>query len=41
VSVIEGVYVFFSGDCRYVRVFKLLAHLGVRAYSAILPKGLY
>ena len=40
-SVIEGVYIFLSGDHRYVRVFKLLVHLGVRAYSAILPKSLY
>jgi len=41
ISIIEGVCVFFSGDCRYARVFKLLAHLGVRAYSAVLPRGLY
>jgi hypothetical protein len=41
VSVIEGVYVFLSGDCRCVRVFELLVHLGVRARSAVLPRGLY
>jgi hypothetical protein len=40
-SVIEGVYVFLSGDYRYVRVFKLLVHLGIRACSAVLPRGLY
>ena len=43
VTVIEGVYVFLSvaNNRRYIRVFKLLAHLGIRAYSAILPRGLY
>jgi len=41
VSVIEGVYVFLSGKCRYARVFKLLVHLGIRAYLAVLPRGLY
>jgi len=40
-SIIEGVYVFLSGNCRYIKVFKLLVHLGIRAYSAVLPKGLY
>ena len=40
-SIIEGVCVFLSGNYRYIRVFKLLAHLGVRAYSAVLPRGLY
>jgi len=25
----------------YIRVFKLLAYLGIRACSAILPRGLY
>ena len=41
ISVIEGVYVFLSGNRRYIRVFKLLVHLGVRAYLAVLPRGLY
>jgi len=41
ISIIEGVYVFFSGDHKYIKVFKLLAHLGIRAYSAILLRDLY
>jgi len=40
-SIIKGIYIFFSGNYRYIKVFKLLAHLGVGAYSAILPRGLY
>ena len=40
-AVVEGVCVFLSSNYRYVRVFKLLVHLGVGAYSAVLPKGLY
>jgi len=40
-SVIEGVCVFLSCNYRYIRVFKLLVHLGIRARSAILPRGLY
>ena len=40
-AVVEGVCVFFSGNHRYTRVFKLLVHLGIRARSAILPRGLY
>ena len=40
-AVIEGMRVFLSGNYRYVRVFKLLAHLGIRARSAVLPRGLY
>ena len=40
-TIIKGVCVFLSGNCRYIRVFKLLMHLGIRAYSAILTKGLY
>jgi hypothetical protein len=39
--VVEGVCIFLSGDRRYARVFKLLVHLGIRAYSAVLPRGLY
>ena len=41
ITIIEGVYVFLSGDYRYARVLKLLAHLGIRARSAVLPRGLY
>jgi len=40
-SIIKGVYVFFSGNHRYIKVFKLLAHLGIRAYLAVLFRGLY
>ena len=40
-AVVEGVCVFLSGDRGCARVFKLLVHLGIRAYSAILPRGLY
>ena len=40
-AVVEGIYVFLSSDHRYARVFELLVHLGVRAYSAVLPRGLY
>ena len=41
VSVIEGVCIFLSGDCRCARVFKLLVHLGIGACSAVLYRGLY
>ena len=40
-TIIEGVCVFLSSNHRYTRVFKLLAHLGIRAYLTILLKGLY
>jgi len=40
-SVIEGIYVFLSGNYSCVRVFELLIHLSIRAYSAVLPRGLY
>ena len=42
-TVIEGVCVFLSvaGDYRCARVFELLVYLGVRAYLAVLPRGLY
>ena len=42
-TVIEGVCVFLSvaGDRRCARVFKLLVHLGIGAYLAVLPRGLY
>jgi hypothetical protein len=43
ITVIEGIYVFLSvaGDYRYTRVFKLLVYLGIRAYLAVLPRGLF
>ena len=41
ITVIEGVYIFLSGNHRYIRVFKLLVYLGIGAYLAILPRGLY
>jgi len=41
ISIIEGIYIFFSGNYRCIRVFKLLVHLGVRARLAVLPRGLY
>jgi len=40
-SIIEGVYIFFSGNYRCVKVFKLLVYLGVKARSAVLLRGLY
>ena len=42
-TVIEGVCVFLSvaSNRRYARVFELLVHLGIRAYLAVLPRGLY
>ena len=40
-TIIKNVCVFFSGNYRYIRVFKLLVYLGIRAYLAILPRGLY
>ena len=40
-AVVEGVCVFLSSNYRYARVFKLLVHLGIRACSAVLPRGLY
>jgi hypothetical protein len=40
-SIIEGVYIFLSGNRRYIRVFKLLVYLGIRAHSAVLPRGLF
>ena len=41
IIVIEGICIFLSDNYRYIRVFKLLAYLGIRAYLTILPKGLY
>ena len=41
IAIIDGIYDFFSGNYRYIIVFKLLVHLGIRAYLAILPRGLY
>ena len=43
VTIIKGVCVFLRviGNRRCIRVFKLLAHLGIRARLAVLPRGLY
>ena len=41
ITVIEGVYIFLSGNRRCARVFKLLEYLGIGARSAVLPRGLY
>ena len=41
IAVVEGVCVFLSGNYRYTRVFELLVYLGIRAYLAVLPRGLY
>jgi hypothetical protein len=41
ISVIEGIYIFLSGNYRCIRVFKLLVHLGIRARLAVLPRGLF
>jgi len=41
ITVVKGIYVFLSGNYRYIRVFELLEHLGIRARSAVLPRGLY
>jgi len=41
ISIIEGVYIFLSGNYKCVRVFKLLAYLGIRARLAVLSRGLY
>ena len=40
-AVVEGVCVFLSSNYRCARVFKLQVHLGIRACSAVLPRGLY
>ena len=40
-AIVEGVYVFLSGNYRCIRGFKLLVYLGIRAYLAVLPRGLY
>jgi hypothetical protein len=42
VTVVEGIYIFLNivGDCGYTRVFKLLAHLGIRACTVVLLKAL-
>ena len=41
-AVIEGVIIFFDvvNNYKYIRVFKLLAYLGTKAYIAVLPKDL-
>jgi len=37
------VYFFFNvaNNYKYTRVFKLLVYLGAKAYTVVLPKGLY
>jgi len=40
-TIVEGVCVFLSSNRRYTRVFELLEHLGIRAHSAVLLRGLY
>ena len=41
IAIIDSIYIFLSGNYRYIRVFKLLVHLGIRARLAVLPRGLY
>ena len=43
ITIIKGIYIFLSvaSNYRYARVFKLLVYLGIRAYLAVLPRGLY
>jgi hypothetical protein len=41
ISIIEGIYIFLNGNYRYIRVFKLLVYLGIRAYLAVLHRGLF
>ena len=42
-SIIKGICVFLSvaSNRRYIKVFKLLVNLSIKAYSAVLPRGLY
>jgi len=42
-AVIKGVFIFFdvASNHKYIKVFKLLAYLSARAYTAVLPRGLY
>ena len=40
-AVVEGVNVFLNSNRGYIRVFKLLVYLGIKAYLAVLPRGLY
>jgi len=41
--IIKDIYIFFSvvNNCKCIRVFKLFIYLNIKAYIAILPKGLY
>jgi len=43
ITIIKGIYNFLSvtSNYRYIKVFELLEYLGIRAYLAILPRGLY
>ena len=42
-AIIKGVFVFFNivSNYKYIKVFKLLAHLGAKAYIVVLLKGLH
>jgi len=41
--IIKDVYIFLNvvSDHKYTKILKLLAHLSVGVYIAVLPKGLY
>jgi len=39
--IIKDICVFLSGNHRCIKVFKLLVHLGIGAYLAVLFKSLY
>jgi len=43
ITIVEDIYIFLSviSDHNYIKVFKLLTHLSIKTYLAILPKGLY
>ena len=40
-AMVEGVYIFLNSNYRCIKVFKLLVHLDIGAYLAVLPKSLY
>jgi hypothetical protein len=42
ITVIKGLHVFLNiiSNCRYIKVFKLLAYLGVKAYIVVLFRAL-
>ena len=41
--IIKGIYIFFGvvSDYKCIKILKLFARLYVKAYTAVLPKGLY